>query len=266
MNLNRIVLIFGASSGIGLAAAKKLATEGAVVYNASRTPCPEQNIYNITCDVSQHDSVESAISQVIKAHNKIDILIYSAGFSMAAPLEHVMEEDYRYLFEVNYFGALRAAKTVIPFMRENLYGRIIFISSIGGILPIAFDGFYSSSKAALNMLARELSIELKPYNIFVTSVMPGGTATRFTFKRKVYPSDSIGDYDHNLNKAVISLANIEQGGMPSDLVAETVIKVLKKKNPAPVIASGISNKSYALMDKVFPSRLIRYFNSSVYKQ
>ena len=120
-------------------------------------------------------------------------LVYCAGFSMAAPIEYADEKDYHYLFDVNYFGAVRAVQCAVPFMKER-GGRIVLVSSMGGLFPVAFDSFYSSSKAAVDMLVKSAALELEPYGIRVCSVQPGGTSTAFTFKRKIYGDAENGEY------------------------------------------------------------------------
>ena len=136
MEKNRTAIVVGGSSGIGYETCARLVSRGWNVTNISRTPCKNPK----------------------EKHGR-DVLVYSAGFSMAAPIEYAKESDYRYLFDVNFFGALKAMQAAIPFMK-NSGGRIILVGSLGGELPIIFDSFYSSSKAALEMLVREASTKL----------------------------------------------------------------------------------------------------------
>lgn len=259
-----VILVIGASSGIGLATAQKLVDAGHVVYCGARTPCPDERITSLTIDVTKPETICDGIEKILDQTGRIDQLVYCAGFSMAAPVEFASEKDYRYLYEVNFFGALSAVRTVVPHMRLQRYGKIVFIGSMGGVLPIAYDAFYSSSKAALIMLGKELNMELQPHGILVTTVLPGGTATRFTFKRKVYPADAVGVYASDLDKSVRTLAGIEQGGMEATQVADTVIKALNDPNPPAVIASGVKNKTYYLTQKLLPEKLTQYFVSNTY--
>lgn len=264
-NMNiRSALIIGASSGIGLAVARKLCDAGCSVYNGSRTPCPDERVTSLTVDVTQKDTAQKAVARVLADCGKIDALIYSAGFSMAAPVELAEEKDYRYLFEVNFFGAIDCVREVLPHMRDAASGKIVLVSSMGGILPIAYDAFYSASKAALIMLAKELNLEAKQFGINTVAVLPGGTATRFTFKRKVYPADRLGPYSADMDKAVGSLAGIEQGGMEADEVADTIIRALTADNPPAVIASGLANKAYYLSQKLLPDKLTEKLVSDKY--
>lgn len=261
---SRVVWVIGASSGIGLAVARKLADEGNVVYCGARTACPDERVTSVLLDVTKPKTIADGLEKILGEVGKIDQLVYSAGCSMAAPVECAEEEDYRYLYEVNFFGALAAIRAVLPHMRSQGYGRIVLIGSMGGVLPIAYDGFYSSSKAALMMLGKELDMESKPYGVRVSTVLPGGTATRFTFKRKVYPAHAVGVYCADMDKSVGSLAGIEQGGMTADSVADAVLQALSAENPPPVLAAGLVNKTYYLSQKIFPERLTQYLVRNTY--
>lgn len=259
-----VILVIGASSGIGLAAAQKLTDEGNVVYCGARTACPDERITSIIMDVTKPQTIADGVEKILEQTGKIEQLVYSAGFSMAAPVECAQEDDYRYLYEVNFFGALAAVRAVLPHMRYRKYGKIVLIGSIGGVLPIAYDAFYSSSKAALMMLGKELNLEVNPYGIRVTTVLPGGTATRFTYKRKVYSADRVGVYSPDLDKSVGTLAGIEQGGMEAEEVADTICKALAADNPPTVIASGIKNKAYYVSQKILPDKLTQYLVGNQY--
>lgn len=264
--MQKVAFIIGASSGIGLETSKLLLASDWRVYNGSRTPAPEPGVENFLLDVSDEKTITAAVDKIVTANGKIDALIYSAGFSMAAPVEHAAPADYRYLFEVNFFGAVAAVKAVIPVMRDNDGGRIVLISSMGGVVPIAFDAFYSSSKAALDMFTKEADMELRPYNIRISNVLPGGTCTDFTFKRKVYSREQAGSYTDSMNKAVIALADIEQNGMEPKSVAQTVMSTLTAANPPQLVASGFVNKSLKMANKLLPNRLTQMITRSQYGQ
>ena len=260
----KIAVVVGGSSGIGFETCKKLSGQGWNVVNISRTPCKISKVTNITADAADGSALSAAIK---KAGGKtgISLLIYSAGFSMAAPIEYAKEEDYRYLFEVNFFGALRAVQSVIPHMK-NKGGRIILIGSLGGDLPICFDSFYSASKAALEMLCRAAYGELKPYGIKVTGVRPGGTSTGFTFKRKVYNDSETGNYSGNVNKAVAALANMEQSGMSPSAVANIICNLTLLDNPPVIKICGTKNTVFRAFSRIMPEKVTLNLNGRFYNQ
>ena len=255
-------VVIGGSSGIGKATCIALREMGYEVFNASRGKCDEAGITDLTLDVSKDGEIERVLGQL----EDIAVLVYSAGFSMAAPIEHVDMADVRYLYEVNFFGLLRAIKCCVKGMRERGGGRIIAVGSLGSVIPIVFDSFYSSSKAALDMLVRAANIELNPYGIFLTSVRPGGTDTRFTFKRKVYPESEVGVYGEKLNKATVTLSDVEQRGMAPSDVASCIVSTLCRQRPPLEIDVGISNKSIAFMKKLFPTSFVDFLDKTFYLQ
>lgn len=141
-------------------------------------------------------------------------------------------------------------------MKKQNGGRIIVVSSMGGVVPIPFDGYYSASKSALNILVKALNIELNKDEIYLTSVMPGGTRNHFTYKRKVYKNNS---NNSDFYYAVVKLAKIEQNGRSNEQVANTIMKVLKRKYPPILTVSGLSNKLYYLMSKILPLGMVILF-------
>ena len=193
----KTAVVVGASSGIGREAALQLAAKGYRVINISRTPFKGEKVKSISADAAQEGELQRAIADAAE-HGGIDLLIYSAGFSMSAPLEHAKSGDYRYLFEVNYFGAIEALKAALPYLKKR-GGRAVLVGSLGGDIPIPYDGFYSASKAALVMLAREANMELKGRGVRVSALIPGGTATDFTYNRMIYKEEAT-DYEGNVKR------------------------------------------------------------------
>ena len=249
----KTAVIIGASSGIGKETALQLASRGYRVINISRTPCKGEKVKSIAADAAQEGELQKAIASAAE-HGGIDLLIYSAGFSMSAPLEHAKSGDYRYLFEVNYFGAIEALKAALPYLKKR-GGRAVLVGSLGGDIPIPYDGFYSASKAALVMLAREANMELRGRGVRVSALIPGGTATDFTYNRMIY-KDEATDYAGSVKKASAALANMEQGGMSASLVAGAIVKLAERRNPPPVYSVGPRNGFVRFVNRVLPAELV----------
>ena len=254
----KTAVVVGGSSGIGRETALRLAAQGYSVFNISRTPFKGERVRTVTADASQEGDLARAIGEIGAETERIDLIVYSAGFSMAAPLEHAKSGDYRYLFEVNYFGAVEALRAAAPFLKKRS-GRAVLVGSLGGDLPIPFDGFYSSSKAALAMLARESDLELRKQGVRVSAILPGGTATDFTYARRVYGEDDAKTYTASVKKASAALANMEQGGMSPSLVADAIVRLAHKKNPPTVTAAGGKNNLTRYLNKMLPERLTDWF-------
>jgi NAD(P)-dependent dehydrogenase (short-subunit alcohol dehydrogenase family) len=257
-------IVIGGSSGIGYETCLRLVNRGWAVTNISRTACNNARVVNICADVAQGSSVSDAINSSAQSAG-LTALIYCAGFSMAAPIEYAKESDYKYLFEVNYFGAIRAMQAAIPHLKRK-GGKIILVGSLGGDIPIIYDSFYSSSKAALEMLAKEANTELKQFNIRVTALLPGGTATNFSFKRKIYSDSDNKGYAPNLNKAVAALCNMEQSGMKAARVAEDIYKLLEADSIPAVKTCGTKNAIIRTVSRIMPDGATMYVNDKVYHQ
>jgi NAD(P)-dependent dehydrogenase (short-subunit alcohol dehydrogenase family) len=257
-------IVVGGSSGIGYETCLRLVNRGWTVTNISRTPCNNAKVNNVCADVAAGSDAFESIKKIAESHG-LNALIYCAGCSMAAPIEYVKESDYKYLFEVNFFGALKSMQAAIPYLKRK-GGKIILVGSLGGDIPIAFDVFYSSSKAALEMLARGANCELKPYGITVTALLPGGTATNFSFKRKVYSDDENKNYARNVNKAVAALANMEQSGMKASYVAEDIYKIVIADKPPIVKTCGAKNTTFRAMSRVMPERFTLYVDDRMFNQ
>jgi len=286
--MNKVVVIVGASSGIGLEISKLFIINGFTVYNLSRSKSLIDGINNITADVVNDQTVRDAYQEIKSKHRKIDYLIYCAGCSLASGLEHIDSQDYKYLWEVNYFGAIKIVKTFLPLLtvgsKLDLYelrsacrlsrvselhscggsptavrlisnfeptATVVFVSSVAALFPIPFDGYYSASKSALNMLSQSLNLEYRNHNIRFTSVMPGGVKTNFTFKRKINSATDCKSFENAVN----TLKNIEQGGMDAAQCAKKVVKVINKKNPPISAVIGIKNKINMLILKLLPKKL-----------
>ena len=258
------VVVIGGSSGIGYETCVRLVNRGWTVTNISRTQCNNAKVSNICADVAAGTDAYDAIESVAVRHG-LSALVYCAGSSMAAPIEYAKESDYKYLFEVNFFGALKALQTAIPHMKKR-GGKIILVGSLGGDVPILYDCFYSCSKAALEMLAREANAELNSYGIKVTAVLPGGTATNFTYKRKIYTEDENRTYARSVNKAVAALANMEQSGMKPSRVAEDIYKILTMDKPPIIKTCGLKNNVARFATRVMPEKMTNYINGRVFHQ
>ncbi len=180
-------------------------------------------------------------------------------------MEFAKSGDYRYLFEVNYFGAIEALRAAMPYLKKR-GGRVVFVGSLGGDMPVPYDSFYSSSKAALCMLAREANVELRERGVRVSALLPGGTATDFTYSRRIYGEAESLNYAQSVKKASAALANIEQGGMNPSLVAEAIIKLAEKKNPPPVAVAGGMNGLTRYLYKLLPERITDWYVRKKFNQ
>ena len=179
----RNVLLTGASSGIGAAAAVHLAKRGIAVYGTSRharEASPDTHgVHWLTLDVCDDDSVARAVSTMRAAAGEIDAVVCNAGMGIFGSVEETSLEAARSQFETNYFGVLRVLRAVLPAMRERRSGRVVLVGSLAGRAPIPFQSHYSSTKAAIDALALSLRNEVTPLGVGVSLVEPGNIDTPF---------------------------------------------------------------------------------------
>lgn len=256
--MKKIVLVIGGSSGIGYEICKQLNKDFYNVYNASRSPCKINKINNIYLDLYNKNSIDNLIKKFINID--IDFLIYCAGVSLAALFEQTREDDYRYLFEINFFGLSMILSKILPKMQKVKDGRVIVISSLASIFPVPYDPFYNASKGAINNLIESLNHEYNKNNIYLSSILPGGVKTAFTFKRKITTNNNA-----TFIRQVNNLAKTEQNGINPKVIAKIVIKNMNKEHPPIIIIPAIKNKMLFLINKIIPNRLKnvlldKYFN------
>jgi short-subunit dehydrogenase len=221
-------IITGASKGIGLALAEELTANGRIVYSFSRSAPPNSQIKHIFCDVSDKRSIESAFKEFFDKETNIEILVNNAGIGISGDAENAKEEDIRKIFDINFHGAVHCSQQVIPRMREQKDGKIIFISSAAAIFSIPFQSFYAATKSALSTFSESLRMELKPFNIKVGAILVCDTRTDFTRNRI---KDESGEefYGKRIERSVSVMEQDEQKGMSADKVAGKIAKYLEKK-------------------------------------
>ena len=264
MSQNKVAVITGAGSGIGLATAEMLRDKGYTVYNLSRHHAAEEKSRFIFADVSDSETIRTAVEQVIEESGRIDLLVASAGMGVSGAVEFIEENEMKRQFEVNLFGTINTVKAVLPQMRKQKSGRIICISSVAAVYSIPFQAYYSASKSAINAFVDALSNEVKPFGIDVTSVMPGDISTGFTAARsKTNAGDDV--YSGVIGNAVSAMERDEKNGMTPDSVAKLVVKLAEKKRIAPLYTVGIKYKALVFISRLFPHKTAVGIVGKMYK-
>jgi NAD(P)-dependent dehydrogenase (short-subunit alcohol dehydrogenase family) len=182
--ISRSVLVTGCSSGIGRAAAERLARGGWTVYASARrletiAPLEEVGCRLLQLDVTDEDSMRAAVDEVERAEGAIGVLVNNAGYSQSGAVESVSLEDARRQFETNVFGLARMTQLVLPGMREQGWGRVVNVSSMGGRLTFPGGGWYHASKHAVEALSDALRFEVQGFGIDVVVIEPGLIRTSF---------------------------------------------------------------------------------------
>ncbi|MBR2492843.1 MAG: SDR family oxidoreductase [Paludibacteraceae bacterium] len=268
-----IVLLTGGSAGIGSATAQYLMKQGYTVYAASRRGSENIDdntsggkIIGLCADVTIPESLESAVSRIMEEQGELSAVICNAGNGIAGSVEDTSLEEARYQMETNFFGVLNTIKACLPIFREQNHGKIIAISSVAAVAPIPFQGFYSASKSAIMLLMQSLSMEVKPYNIKCTCILPGDVKTDFTSSRKYTEASTLpsSEYTNAMKAAVQTMEKDEQNGMMPIVIAKAIHKVLRKKNPGYVVVPNITYKTLCLIMKLVPTSLKIWVISKMY--
>ncbi len=258
-----VVLITGVSSGIGLGNAKIFIEKGHRVYGISRRLVALDGLNHYPGDITDSNRISEIIDDIYKKEGKIDILINSAGMGISGAVEDTLVDDAKFMFDVNFFGTFEVTKQVIPIMRANKFGKIVNISSVAAILPIAFQTFYSANKAAINLYSEGLNIELKPFNIKVINFLPGDIKTEFTAARKKNTLDS-PVYQSRITKSIATMEKDEQSGMSVEYVSKVMYKNIMRKRPPLRKVVGLKYKFFVFLSRLLPNRLINYIMGKIY--
>ncbi|TCB67009.1 oxidoreductase [Acinetobacter sp. ANC 4178] len=254
---SKVVLITGASSGIGLATAELLHEAGFIVYGTSRrtSDALQYKFHLIELDVNNDDSVNHAIEKVIQNEGRIDVLINNAGFAIApAGAEESSMQQAQAIFDTNFFGAVRMTRVVLPVMREQKSGLILNISSILGLLPTPFGALYSASKHALEGYSESLDHELRSQGIRVSLIEPAYTKTSLGIN--LLEADAkVSAYDHIREKLHLQMIkSINKSDDPS-VVAKTILTVINSQNILPRYTSGKAAKHLKNLRKFAPVKI-----------
>ena len=261
--MNKVVIITGGSSGIGLCTAAALRDRGCKVYELSRRDSEVTGITHIKCDVTDEAQLAAAVGQVMAESGRIDILINNAGFGISGAVEFTDTTDVRRLFDVNFFGMVRMNRAVLPLMRRQGGGRIVNLSSVAAPVPIPFQTYYSAGKAAVNSYTMALSNEVKPFDISVCAVMPGDIKTGFTSARK---KNIAGDdiYGGRITRSVAGMEKDEQTGMDPAKAGAFIASVALKNSRKPLYTIGFGYKCAVFLTKILPARWLNALIGQLY--
>lgn len=262
MEEKKVVLITGASSGIGLELAKLFLDGGFKVYGASRKGVSADGAAGIKCDVSDPLSCEAAVAEVMAKEGRLDILVNNAGMGIAGAVENTEVDDAKYMFDVNFFGTFYMMKYALPHLREAK-GRVVNISSVASKIAIPYQAFYSASKAAVDALSGALRGEAKQFGVKIVSILPGDAKTGFTAER-VVDYEKEGVYAATAEKAIRTMEHDEQNGMEASAVAKVAYKAaIKKRPPAERIAGG-QYRLLTAVAKFLPKALVEKVVGMIY--
>lgn len=257
MNSKTIVLITGATSGIGKETALFLQKKGYTVYGTARnTKDKSLNINLLEMDVRNENSVLNAVNHIISKEGKIDILINNAGVGISGAVEETPRQELENVFATNFFGAISLIQAVLPTMRSQRNGLIINITSIAGYMGLPFRGAYSASKGALMLISESLRMEVKNFGIEVTTIAPGDYATDIASRRYHAPVKEGSVYAKTYQKSLdLMNSHVNSGGNPLEM-AEKVYKIIQTKSPKVHYKQGsFLQKFSVVLKRILPSKM-----------
>ncbi|WP_026488115.1 SDR family NAD(P)-dependent oxidoreductase [Butyrivibrio sp. XBB1001] len=255
-----VAIVTGASSGFGYEVCKQLVEKGYKVYGISRRNHAPTGVTTFCADVSDGNSVRLIVDDIALKEGRIDLLIANAGMGISGPVELTSEKMARRIMDVNFFGQIHIVQAVLPYMRAQKGGTIVFVSSVGASIALPFQAFYSATKSAVNSVALALRNEVRKYGICVTVVMPGDASTGFTDARikhndcDIETTDSAALYP-GYGNAIASIEKDERNGVSPEQVANVIVCAACKKNPAPLYVVGIKYRFFISLYNILPKRI-----------
>lgn len=265
--MSKVVLITGGSSGIGKSIGEFLTDKAFKVYGTSRNPERYANskFPIIALDVNNPESITTAISEILKTESSIDVVINNAGVGITGPIEEIPNDQIQLNFDTNVFGPINVIKAVLPQMRKQNKGLIINITSIAGYMGLPYRGVYSASKGALELLTEAFRMELKDFNIKMTTIAPGDFATNIAagrFHAEVNPNSPYIKYKSVLNDID---EHVDSSGDPIE-VAKKVYAVINTKNPKVHYKVGAFMQKFSIvLKRILPDTMYEKLLLNHYK-
>lgn len=226
------IIITGASSGFGKATAELLSSKGHTVYGLCRRPLEHPSIKYLQCDVRNRGNVDAVVTQIIQEAGRVDVLVNNAGMGIGGALELATEEEIDLQMGTNFMGCVNLCQAVLPHMRKARRGKIINLSSVGGLMGLPYQGFYSASKFAIEGFTEALAAEVTRFGIRVCMVEPGDFATGFTGSRK-NSQRTLDDEDYGpvFRRTLGLIEKEENGGLQPEVLARRIARLVEKKRP-----------------------------------
>ena len=251
-----VVLITGISSGFGLETAKLLSQEGHTVYGTVRRALePLPKVHYLQVDVRDREAVMKAVDEVVEKEGRIDVLVNNAGMGIGGPLEFATEEEIRLQMDTNFMGLVHCVDAVLPYMRHQKSGKIIALSSIGGLMGLPFQGFYSASKFAIEGYCEALRLETKSMGVSVVVLRPGDFSTSFTGSRRKVANPVALEAYPIYKTAIEKVEHDENGGLKPIVLAQKISQIIRNKNPRNgYVVASLEQKLSVLLKRILPAK------------
>lgn len=257
--MKKVILVTGASSGIGLACANALVASGHIVYGSTRNLARTSNVSfkPVELDVTDDDSVKAAISLILKAEGKLDVLVNNAGNGVAGPAYAMPVDAAKKQFEVNFFGVVRMCSAVLPGMIAVQKGLIVNIGSLAGLFGLPYQSMYSASKYAIEGYSQSLRMELINTGIKVVVINPGDFKSAFSQNReKITFTVSHQKLEGEYNAAITAMEKDESIAPHPDSLAKQLCKIVAASNPSHrYLVGGFGQTIVPTLKRILPGFL-----------
>jgi len=253
--MSKVVLITGATSGMGALTSKFLADNGYTVYAGTRDESAqigEGNLKNIYIDVTKTESIKKAVDTIIKNEGKIDVLVNNAGYGLLSTLEDGTDEEIFNQFDVNVFGLIKTTREVLPYMRESRSGVIINISSFLGKMGLPLLSHYNASKYAVEGIVDSLRFEMLPFNVRVHSIQSGLFGTNFVQKGLVANAQTTNEnspYKELVAHFVPIVAKAINEGPSPQPIADAIKMIIENENAPIAVPVGVEATTFVPLRK-----------------
>jgi NAD(P)-dependent dehydrogenase (short-subunit alcohol dehydrogenase family) len=260
----KVVLITGASSGIGQACAEHLGRNGWRVFGTRRgapsTTLAEAPFEMLQMDVDDENSVRQCVESLLARAGRLDAVVNNAGIAIMGAVEDTSIEEAKAQLETNFFGVLRVCRATLPALRKNGGGHVVNISSLAGIIGLPFSGLYSASKFALEGVSESLRMECRAFGIHVVLVEPGDFRTNITSRRRIVQAATTNDaYREAFARCKQKQEQDETSAPGPEAVARLVGRILSDPNPGTRYSVGmLSQRMVVPLKRFLPQRLFEW--------
>lgn len=255
---HKVVLVAGASSGIGKAAAEQLAQRGHSVFGTSRDSrrVSSPKVRGLSMEIGDTTSVSEAVQAVLDAEGRLDAVFYAAGFYLAGAVEETTAEQAQAQMEAYMLGAHRLTRAVLPHYRRARSGRLLYMSSSAGERSLPYHVFYSASKAALQAYCDGLRYEVEPHGVQVSYFQTGGvnTGARASFQRA---AEAIDDYARPRERAIGAFLRLQENGPIPHAIGRAVVKAVEAGKMKSVYRVGILTECLPYLNALLPDFVFR---------
>lgn len=267
--MDRVVLITGASSGIGLETAKLFQTKNWKVAATMRTPENAgdlDNIVDLACmrlDVTDTASIKSAIDETFEKFGRIDAVVNNAGYGLLGPFEAASDEQVRRQFETNVFGVMNVCREIIPYFREQKRGTIVNISSIAGRTTFPFSSLYHATKFAIEGFSESLQYELEPFGIKIKLVEPGPIKSEFHgHSEDIAKRDGLTVYDHRVEAFLEFMRKGNREAPDGSIVADVIYTAVNDGTRR--LRYPVNTKGLLMMRSLLPTSAFQFATKKIF--